>query len=131
MSVSALVTRGRAFAESVMVDTCTIQTETRGALNTTTGAYAASTFTTVYSGKCRVKGPPAGGGSIAERQAGDAEQPLQRQTLVIPHGSAASISVGDKVTITGSNSGVEFRVVGDVDSTTMTARSILVEAVRP
>lgn len=130
MSIPRLVARGRAFAQRVMVDECTITRATAGAFNATTGNYAQTTAT-LYTGVCRVKGPSAGNAAPQEVEAGDAEQVRTRQTLVLPHGEATTVDEGDLVTMTaGTLSGQTFTVVGVVDATTMTARALLVERVQ-
>ena len=128
--VAPVLARGRRAHERVMIDRCVIDRETRGALDEATAAHAASTWATLYTGRCRVKGPHAGAITVTERDAGGAQQSTQWQTLVLPHGEALTVRVGDRVRVTsGSNSGLEFRVVGEVDTSTMTARSLLVEAI--
>lgn len=130
MSVPRLVARGRSFAERVMVDACTITRVANGAFNATTGNYAQTT-STLYTGVCRVKGPSAGNAAPQEVDAADAEQVRTRQTVVLPHGEAATVDEGDIVTLTsGALTGQTFTVVGVVDATTMTARALLVERVQ-
>ncbi len=129
MSVAGLVARARIAHESLMLDTCDITRSQTGELNATTGDYT-TTWAPIYSGACRVKGPPAGNANPDEVQAADAEQLRTRQTLVLPHGSAAGVANGDRVQITaGPLLGVTFTVVGVVDASTMSARSLLVEQI--
>lgn len=127
MSVQQLVAAGRAAHNALLVDSCVIEHATQGAFNDTTGEYPL-TWSTVYSGPCRVKGPSAGNVTVGAEQAGDAEQTVVRHTLVLPHGSATTAATGDRVTVSrvGSPSGV-FLIVGAVDSTTMTARAFYIE----
>ena len=125
MIAAGFVADMRAQHGSLMTDRCVIDRDTRGPLDAVTGNYA-DTWTALYSGKCRLKGPHAGAITVTEKQAGEAEQATTWQTLVLPHGSASDVSVGDRVTI---NAAQTYRVVGQSDSTTMTARSLLVERI--
>lgn len=129
MSISALLVDARAAHLALMIDTCVIERQAAGTFNTSTGDYDSASWATIYSGACRVKGPHAGAITTTEKFAGEAEQSTQRQTLVLPHGSEDDIRMGDRVTVTGSNEDTTFRVVGQVDTTTMTARSILIEKI--
>lgn len=124
MAIGALVARGRAAHERLMIDTCTITRTTTGALNTTTGDYA-TTVATVYSGKCRLRGDTAGSASVREVQGGDAEQATHRYQLLLPHGSCTA-SAGDVVVCDSRT----FTVVGQMDATTTTAQSLIVEEVQ-
>ena len=105
-----------------MVDTCTIVRLTPGAMNTTTGAIT-TTSTTLYSGKCRLRGSSAAGVAVRESDAGEAEQAANRYALLLPYGSDISVLVGDQAAI-GSRT---FTVVGRIKTTTTTAASLLVE----
>lgn len=130
MNTAGLVARGRIAARRLMLDTCTITRATTPVFNSTTGAYTTSS-TSIYSGPCRVRTPSVAGITITDAQAGDAEQHTVRPVLVLPHGEAADAEAGDVVTMTGGDlSGQTFTVVSSVDSTTMTARALVIEAVR-
>ena len=122
MSVDGLVARARQRHESLMVDTCTIVRLTPGAMNTTTGAIT-NTSSTLYSGKCRLRGSTAAGVAVRESDAGEAEQASNRYALLLPYGSDTTIAVGDVATI-GTRS---FTIVGRIKATTTTAASLLVE----
>ena len=142
--IGPLLARARATHAQILTDTCQISRTTRGALNTTTGQYATTTEV-LYTGACRVKGPGAGQAAVDDVTAGEAQQQRTRQALVLPHWTARpeyspeyapasydtrSVRPGDVVVITaGSLVGASFVVVGQVDSTTMTGHSILIEAV--
>lgn len=129
MSLDALVGKARALHERLMTDTCTVTRVTASTFNTTTGNYSTSSAT-LYSGVCRVKGPPAGDANPQEAEAADAEQIRTRQTVVLPHGEAATVRKGDVVTVTGGDlTGQTYTVLGVSDSTTMSARSLLVERI--
>ncbi len=126
MSIDGLVARARQRHESLMVDTCTIARLTPGAMNTTTGAIT-NTSTTVYSGKCRLRGGTAAAATVRESDAGEAEQASNRYALLIPFGADSVVLVGDVATI-GTRT---FTVVGRIKATTTTAASLLVEEVEP
>lgn len=124
--LAPLLTAGRIAHERLMVDTCTIDHPNVGGFDDDTGDYTV-TWSPVYTGACRVKGPAAGSALVAEPQAAGAEQTLLRHTVVLPHGSPVP-SAGDRVTVTGGPLlGVVFTVVGLADSSTSSARSLLVE----
>lgn len=124
MSVEGLITRARVAHQRLMVDTCTITRLTAGSMNTTTGAYSPST-STIYSGKCRLRGDNAAGVGVRESEAGGAEQTTVRYALLLPYGSDSSVLVGDQAAI-GSRT---FTVVGRNTATSTTAASLLVEEV--
>lgn len=114
-----------------MVDTCVIEHPTEGSFDDDTGDFPL-TWAAVYTGPCRVKGPTAGNAAVSEVQAGEAEQTLTRQTLVLPHGTGADVTAGDRVTVSRVGSPtLVFLVVGVVDATTMTARAFLIERLQP
>ena len=122
MNIDGLVARARQRHESLMIDTCTIVRLTPGSMNTTTGAIT-NTSTTIYSGKCRLRGGTAAAATVRESDAGEAEQTSNRYALLLPYGSDTSVLVGDQATI-GSRT---FTVVGRIKTTTITAASLLVE----
>jgi len=126
MTIAALLADARARHESLMVDTCTIVRLTPGSMNTTTGAIT-NTSTTVYSGKCRLRGGTAAAATVRESDAGEAEQASNRYALLIPFGADSVVLVGDVATI-GTRT---FTVVGRIKATTTTAASLLVEEVEP
>lgn len=123
--MSPLLARGREAHERVMIDECVIDRETKGVLDESTAVFGSSSWLVLYSGKCRLKGPHAGAITVTERDAGGAQQSTQLQTLVLPYGSAPGVKVGDRVRVSGD----VFKVSGGVGTSTMTARSLLVEAV--
>jgi predicted RecA/RadA family phage recombinase len=124
MTIAALLADARARHESLMVDTCTIVRLTPGSMNTTTGAITNSS-STLYSGKCRLRGSTAAGVAIRETDTGEAEQTSHRYALLLPYGSDSTIAVGDVATI-GTRT---FTIVGRIKASTTTAASLLVEEV--
>lgn len=124
VSVDGLIARGRAAHQRLMVDTCTITRQTPGSMNTTTGAYT-TTSSTIYTGKCRLRGDSAASVNVRENDAGEAEQATGRYALLLPYGSDSSVLVGDRVAI-GSRTLI---VLGRNTATSTTAASLLVEEV--
>jgi hypothetical protein len=56
MSAEATTLAGRAAAEALMVDSCTVTRNAAGpTFNETTGAYTGGATSTIYTGACRVK----------------------------------------------------------------------------
>lgn len=128
--IATLLAGGRAAHVRLMVDTVRIDRASTPTLNESTGKYTTASWWPIYDGPARVKGPRAGDAAVWQAQAGDAEQAATRQTLVLPHGTAAEVAAGDRVQVTGGPlTGTVWTVVGQVDASTMTARSVLIEQV--
>lgn len=125
MSVEGLIARGRAAHLRVMVDTCVITRAGAATMNTTTGAITTATASTIYTGKCRLRGDSAAGANVRETDTGGAEQVTVRYALLLPYGSDSSVLVGDRAVI-GSRT---FDVLGRINATSTTAASLLVEEV--
>jgi hypothetical protein len=129
MSATSVTMRGRAAAERLMVDACTI---TRAGTLTTsdTTAVVSSTPTTVYAGKCRVQqqvpvAKPA--------EVGQAAVWLQRLVLQVPM-SAVGVRSDDLVTITASVldpdlAGRVFHIRELGHKTHMTSRRLQIEEI--
>jgi Family of unknown function (DUF6093) len=97
MSATTATLRGRAAAENLMIDACTVQRVTGSATNDTTGVVT-PTYSTIYTGKCRVQQvvPIAKPANV-----GEAAVWLQRLVLQLPM-SVVGIQSDDLVTITAS-----------------------------
>lgn len=113
--------RGRAAAEQLMVDTCTIQHKTGETTDPDTGVVTPS-YATVYSGKCKLKLPTA---VARPADVGQAQVFTQHPTLSLP-AATTGVQIDDLVTITASALmpalvGRQFRVRGLPGSTHMTA----------
>lgn len=98
MSVVDLLVKGRAAAESLMVDTCTVTRVTGRTLDEDDGTYS-DTTSIVYSGKCRIQ----------VRNAAVAALPLSGEREVVAFMlelqtpmTGAALAVGDVVTVTAS-----------------------------
>lgn len=96
MSAASALARGRAAAEALMVDACTIQ-EVTGE-STETGGVVTPTYATVYSGKCRVQQPDA---QARQEDAGEAYLLMSRRQLQLPM-SVTGVRADQVVTITAS-----------------------------
>jgi hypothetical protein len=117
--------RGRAFAERLMVDTCTITRQTGATTDPDTGVIT-PTFTTVYTGRCKVQQSAV---PIGEpRDLGQASIQVLHLELHLPI-AAAGILVDDVATITASTLdpdlvGRRFTVRGTSHKTFLTARRL-------
>lgn len=94
MNVSAFVTRGRAAAEALMVDTCTIRRESGSVTDQDTGAVT-PTYDTVYAGKCRFQQVTLN--ATAAPDVGEAQVYLEHTILQLP-ATATGIRAEDAVT---------------------------------
>jgi hypothetical protein len=97
LNPAPVLARGRAAAEALMVDACLIERETGEATSTTTGAVT-PTYTTLYSGKCRIQQR-----TTEARVEDTAEQydRMLRLEVQLPM-SVTGLKVDDRVTVTAS-----------------------------
>src|ERR671919_1861398 len=100
MSVATTLQRGRAAAERLMVDACTISRAGAGepVLNEDTLQYETPAGSTVYTGKCRVQ---VGATMASTPEAGERVQVVQRATIQLPM-TVTDVAVDDVVTVTSS-----------------------------
>lgn len=133
MSASAATQMGRAAAESLMVDACTITAAgADGGFDDTTGQYGTSTAGAAsYAGKCRVQVP-----NVVERSAnaGERDWTLQAAIISVPIVGSEGVKVGHKVTIDAATSdsalqGRIYTVVAEHHKTFATARRLRCEEV--
>jgi hypothetical protein len=124
MSAATVLARGRAKAESLMVDACTVQHATALVTDQETGVVT-PTYTTVYTGKCKVQMPSA---ETAPRttDVGEASVLVGHLVLHLPM-SVTTVSPNDLVTVTSSGLdaglvGRTFRLRGPSHKTYLTAR---------
>lgn len=124
MSIEALLGRGRAAAERLMVDTCTIRRLTG---ETVDGAGRITpTYATVYAGKCRVQQQ-----SAAQAQQHDTAEDhllMLRLEVQVPM-AVTGVQAGDEVVITAAAldpdlAGRVFRVHDLAHKTHATARRL-------
>lgn len=92
------VLRGRAVIESMMVDACAIERKTGETTNTTTGVVT-PTYSTIYTGKCRIQQPS--GVHARVEDVGEQYDRLLRVEVQLPM-SLSGLQVGDRITITAS-----------------------------
>lgn len=129
MSAASLLARGRAAAEALMVDTCTVKYVSGVVFNGTSGVDE-PTYTTRFTSPCKVQ---ERGVQSTERDAGGREATLVRTTIHLPI-SAGAVEVDDLVTITVSAhdpqlAGRVFRVLAPAGKSFATARRFEVEEV--
>lgn len=96
MSVAALLARGRAAAEALMRDTCTI----RRVIGETTGpgGVVVPTYSVIYTGKCRVQQPNA---QATPQSPGEAYVLMLRLEVHLPM-SVTGLQAEDQVTVDSS-----------------------------
>lgn len=125
MTATSAVLQGRAAAESLMVDTCTIRRGVVRTFDQATSSYVATGGTVVYTGPCRVR-PRDNADRVIDA-------PGEQVTLVPFVVSVPVTDVGfevdDEVTITASQldpalSGAVMRVRQPVVGSQLTARRL-------
>jgi hypothetical protein len=132
MSVLDLLAEGRAAAEAIMLDACTITrlTGPEGEMDPETGLREPAPTITVYSGKCKVQtyepheSAKASGGHVFTEQ---------RYHLHLPIG-AGPIAVNDTATITeaAADAGLvarSYRIAGLHHKSLATAQRLLVDEI--
>lgn len=95
MNLESALYRGRRKIEARMVDMCTVKR--RSGQNTSPSGVITPTFSTIYTGKCRIQAG-SDGERGAERDVGQARVVITKITLQIPI-SAPALKDGDEVTI--------------------------------
>jgi len=95
MSAASVLARGRAAAERLMVDTCTIRRATGE--TTGPGGVVTPTYTVIYSGKCEVQ-QSAMGASASPQDAGEAYALMLNLTVKLPM-SLTGLRTEDEITI--------------------------------
>lgn len=123
MSAESALLAGRAAAESLMVDACTINRATGGSATNLVTGVVTDTKTTVYAGKCRVQSRAL---TAQSPDAGEASLALAQFEVQVPM-SVVGVRTGDFVTITASALdpdlvGRSFRVTVPAHKTHATAR---------
>jgi hypothetical protein len=105
MSATSVTLRGRAAAERLMVDACVIKRPSGSTSNPDTGEAVAS-YTTIYTGQCRLQqsAPSAGGQAVGGATV--YQVPYQLQIPV----TAPATQVEDIVTMTAC--GLDAEMVG-------------------
>lgn len=121
------VAAGRAAAESLMVDACTIRRKTGETTDTDT-AQVTPTYSTIYSGKCRFQQRDTG---VREQNVAEQVNRMLRVELHLPM-AVIGLKVADVVTCTASVRdpdlpGREFLIRDLFHKTDATARRIRLE----
>lgn len=97
MSAASLLARGRAAAERLMQDTCTIRRVTGSATDPDTGVIT-PTYATLYSGQCRVQ---QSSGQATQQDAGQDYLLMLRLEVQVPM-SVTGLRPADEVLLTAS-----------------------------
>jgi len=126
-AIAATLPELRAHAESMMVDTCTVERLTgNGVWNPSTGLYTDDAPTVIYSGPCRVRN------MLPNPQQADAGEAAWSSDLVyvhLPVAGSEGVSDGDVVRITSAANDaalvdLELAVTGLHVQTNATARRL-------
>lgn len=96
MSRASVLARGRTAAEAGMVDACTIRRKTGE--STGAGGIVTPTYSTLYTGKCRVQQAAA---QAQQQDPGEAYVLMLRLEVQLPM-SVTGLQTEDEVTITAS-----------------------------
>jgi hypothetical protein len=118
MTAQTAVLRGRAAAEALMVDACTVTTDGAVTTDDLTGA-TSTALTTVYSGKCKIQQSTALGRRV---DAGETDTMLLRLEVHLPVVGSEQVVRGALVTITAATLdaalvGRRFRIRDDFHKT--------------
>lgn len=132
MSRDTVTARARIFFNTGTVDACIVDRVTSEANNATTGQVV-KTYTTIYSGPCRVK-MGASQGTRRLRTVGEAPVRIEAATLQLPVPGSEGILVDDRVTITACVHdtelvGQQFFVVGEHHQTHASSRRLAISEV--
>jgi hypothetical protein len=132
MSVLDLLAEGRAAAEAIMLDACTITRVTgpEGPLDPETGLREPAPTTTIYAGKCKVQTYEP---HESAKEAGDHVFTEQRYHLHLPIG-AGPVAVNDIATVTAASAdaglvGRSYRIAGLHHKSLATAQRLLVDEI--
>jgi hypothetical protein len=132
VSAATALARGRAAAQALMVDACTVKRKTGEATDRDSGQ-TTPTWTTLYTGACRVQQSQLGAASTPA-DPGEAAVRLVAYELQLPVAGTAGIREGDVATITASALDADlvgrvFTVTGTAHATHKTARRLQVQEV--
>lgn len=131
VSAQSAILQGRAAAEQLMVDACSITrvTGAPGPIDPDTGQRTPAPTETVYTGKCRVQTYEA---HEATPDSGEHVYTLQRYFIHLP--VAATVDVDDQITVTAAVMdpnlvGRSYRVVALLHKTYATANRVAVDEI--
>lgn len=124
MTANRVALRGRAAAERLMTDTCTVtRTTSEPALNQATGTITDPTTLTVYAGKCRLKPATRLDQPV---QVGETMVAKWRWTVSVPFGTP--VELNDVITVNASQDpvmvGKQIRVRSTDRGTHITAHRL-------
>lgn len=129
--IAGLLSAGRAQAESLMTDACTITRAGAGepVFDPETGGYTDPPAVTVYEGKCRVQ--MRGAAAVQNAQLGGEDVTFYDVEVSLPI-TVTDVEVGDLVTMTAAAfddglAGTSYRVHGLHAKSQATARRLLCE----
>lgn len=129
MSRASVLARGRAAAEAGMTDTCTIRRRT-GESTSSTGVVT-PTWTTVYTGPCRIQQTDT---QAREENPGEAHVLLVRRELQLPVTTSVGVRADDVATIDSSINdpdltGRIFAIRGEAAKSEATSRRLGIDEV--
>jgi len=129
-SPAAIIAAGRALAESLMLDTCTVKRPSAETTIDPDTGLPTTTWSTIYTGKCKIQSESV---QSLNPKSGDHVYTVDRWEVHLPV-SATGVKVGDVVEITASpldsvNVGRKFSVSGLFRKTLATAQRLPVEEV--
>lgn len=130
LNPAAALARGRAAAEGLMVDTCTITRVTGTTTDRDTG-HVTETAAELYAGRCRVQQGTVGQG--IRHDTGETSVVVLRLEVQLPM-SVVGLAEGDQITVTASEHdadlvGRRFRIHDIAHKTHATARRVQVTEV--
>jgi hypothetical protein len=130
MSLESATRRGREFIEKTMISECRIKRRTGSIKDPQDNLKMIDTFDIIYEGKCRIKLSSAVVG-VSEREGVGEIIALQENILSIPVASPDTAKNDlAEITVNPLDPGLvgrEFRVKGEHESTSVTARRLAVE----
>lgn len=132
MSAVTAVLAGRRAAEALMLDTCTIRRKTGSSTDNTTGVVT-PTWSTVYTGRCKIQRSSVGGAG-ARRDVAEASLVITQVALHLPVVGSEGLLEADEATIDTAELdtdlvGKVFRVDGPASGSMKTARRLPVAEV--
>lgn len=132
MSRETVLAAGRAFFLTGLVDSCTVD-RISGEVNNASTGEVVKTYTTIYTGSCRVK-MGASQGTRRLHTVGEAPIRIEAATLQLPVVGSEGILADDRVTITASAHdtelvGKKFFVIGEHHQTHATSRRLAISEV--
>lgn len=128
MTLSTALARGRALAESLMVDTCSIRRPSGWTTDDNTGERVPA-WTAIYAGKCKLQQTSTGGAAKGQEPGEDYQLHTALELHIPISGDTPALRVGDEITITAATydpqlAGQVFLVRDLLDKSIATARRV-------